>query len=193
MKDDIDDFFFIQDEEYISKALNIFALNESIGQIVFNRRYSLTNTEVEDRDQVGGIEVREISQLSEYISGTLQQGHIFNTTLRENLKIADSRSSDARLLEILRAVELTEIPLDELLGEFGRALSGGEAKRLSIARALLSSAPILILDEPLEHLDHERALRLQASIARISAGKSLIVITHSPWLQYSRKLELARE
>jgi ATP-binding cassette subfamily C protein CydC len=142
---------------------------------------------------IGGIEVRDINQLSRYITGTLQQGHIFNTTLRENLKIADSTSTDARLLEILEAVELSEISLDEILGEFGRALSGGEAKRLAIARALLSSAPILILDEPLEHLDHERALRIQASIARIATGKSLIVITHSPWLQYSRKLELARE
>jgi GT2 family glycosyltransferase len=54
-----DDFFFLQDEDYISKALNIFTKNESIGQIVFNRRYSLTNTEIEDRDQVGGIEVRD--------------------------------------------------------------------------------------------------------------------------------------
>lgn len=142
---------------------------------------------------IGGVEVREINNLSEYLSGTLQQGHIFNTTLRENLKIADSQSSDAALIEILEAVELTEISLDEVLGKFGRALSGGEAKRLSIARVLLSSAPILILDEPLEHLDHERALRIQASIARVAAGKSLIVITHSPWLQYSRKLELARE
>jgi len=54
-----DDFFFIKDEEYISKALSIFALNESIGQIVFNKRFSLTNTDVEDRGQVGGIEVRD--------------------------------------------------------------------------------------------------------------------------------------
>ena len=54
-----DDFFFVQDEDYVSKSLNIFAKNESIGQIVFNRRYSLTNTEIEDRDQVGGIEVRD--------------------------------------------------------------------------------------------------------------------------------------
>ena len=54
-----DDFFFIQDENYISKALNIFGKNESIGQIVFNRRYSLTNTEIEDHNQVGGIEVRD--------------------------------------------------------------------------------------------------------------------------------------
>ena len=53
------DFLFIQDEDYISKALNIFSQNQSIGQIVFNRRYSLTNTEIEDVDQVGGIEVRD--------------------------------------------------------------------------------------------------------------------------------------
>ena len=54
-----DDFFFVQDEDYISKALNIFAKSDSIGQIVFNRRYSLTNTEVEDKNQVGGVEVRD--------------------------------------------------------------------------------------------------------------------------------------
>ena len=54
-----DDFFFVQDEVYISKALNIFAKNDSIGQIVFNRRYSLTNTEIEDKYQVGGVEVRD--------------------------------------------------------------------------------------------------------------------------------------
>jgi ABC-type transport system involved in cytochrome bd biosynthesis fused ATPase/permease subunit len=143
--------------------------------------------------KIGGVEVRDIDQLSSFTTGTLQEGHIFNTTLRENLKIADGDAIDSRLKEILQGVELSDFSLDEILGEYGRTLSGGEAKRLSIARALLSKAPILILDEPLEHLDHERALRIQASIARIAAGKSLIVITHSPWLQYSRKLELARE
>lgn len=54
-----DDFFFVQDEDYVAKALSIFAKNESIGQIVFNRRYSLTNTEAEDKNQVGGVEVRD--------------------------------------------------------------------------------------------------------------------------------------
>jgi ABC-type transport system involved in cytochrome bd biosynthesis fused ATPase/permease subunit len=141
--------------------------------------------------KIGGVEVRDIDQLSSFIIGTLQEGQICNTTLRENLKIADGDATDSRLKEILQGVELSDFSLDEILGEYGRTLSGGEAKRLSIARALLSKAPILILDEPLEHLDHERALRIQASIARIAAGKSLIVITHSPWLQYSRKLELA--
>jgi hypothetical protein len=54
-----DDFFFIRDEDYVATALSILAKNESIGQVVFNRRYALTNTEVEERTQVGGMEVRD--------------------------------------------------------------------------------------------------------------------------------------
>ena len=94
---------------------------------------------------------------------------------------------------MIKALELEDISLDELLGEFGRPLSGGEAKRLAVARALLSPAPILILDEPLEHLDYERAGRIEKAIIDLMAGRTLIVITHTPWLQYSRKLQLERE
>jgi ABC-type transport system involved in cytochrome bd biosynthesis fused ATPase/permease subunit len=90
-------------------------------------------------------------------------------------------------------LELEYIPLDEVLGDFGRVLSGGEAKRLAVARALLADVPIVILDEPLEHLDQELALRIQSAIGDLVAHKSLIVITHAPWFQYSRKLILARE
>jgi ABC-type transport system involved in cytochrome bd biosynthesis fused ATPase/permease subunit len=142
---------------------------------------------------IGGIEISEIDEISQYLTGTLQNGYIFNTTLRENLKIAKPDATDAELIELISALELERIDLDETLGEFGRVISGGEAKRLSIARALLSPAPILILDEPLEHLDFERAQRIQAIITERAHERTLIVITHSPWLQYSRKLELARE
>jgi ABC-type transport system involved in cytochrome bd biosynthesis fused ATPase/permease subunit len=127
------------------------------------------------------------------ITGTLQHGHIFNTSLRENLKIADDQASDIRLQEILSAMELDSIDLDEVLGEFGRKLSGGEAKRLSVARALLSSAPIVILDEPLEHLDHERSFRIENAIANWCTGRTLIVITHVEWRHSSRNLKLERE
>lgn len=142
---------------------------------------------------IGGLEIFEIEDLSHYLSGSLQNGYIFNTTLRENLKIADEMVDDSKLHEVLRSLELDEISLDELLGEFGRPLSGGEAKRLAVARALLSPAPILILDEPLEHLDHERAQRIEKAINHWAVGRTLIVITHAPWLQYSRKLTLERE
>ncbi len=142
---------------------------------------------------IGGVEVRDIADRSRYISGALQNGYIFNTTLRENLKIADAEATDEELRQILIALELESIPLDQMLGEYGRALSGGEAKRLAIARALLADSPIVILDEPLEHLDTQLAIRIQERITRLAVGKSLIVITHSTWLQYSRKLTLARE
>jgi ATP-binding cassette subfamily C protein CydC len=142
---------------------------------------------------IGGVEISSINGVASYVTGTLQSGHIFNTTVRENLKISQPYASDADLLEILSALELVNLSLDEVIGEFGRHISGGEAKRISIARALLSSAPIVILDEPLEHLDHERGLRMQETIARWCAGKTLIVITHAPWLQYSKILELTRE
>ncbi len=142
---------------------------------------------------IGGAQIREIKDLSRYISGSLQNSYIFNTTLRENLKIADEKVEDSQLQELINALELDEISLDETIGEFGRPLSGGEAKRLAVARALLSPAPILILDEPLEHLDNERAGRIEKAITRLAAGRTLIVITHAPWLQYSRKLLLERE
>lgn len=142
---------------------------------------------------IGGAQIREIKDLSRYISGSLQNSYIFNTTLRENLKIADEKVEDSQLQELINALELDEISLDETIGEFGRPLSGGEAKRLAVARALLSPAPILILDEPLEHLDNERAGRIEKAITRLAAGRTLIVITHASWLQYSRKLLLERE
>lgn len=143
--------------------------------------------------KIGGVEVRDIEDRHRLISGTLQNGHIFNTTLRENLKIADEGAPDEKLEQVLISLELEKISLDEVLGEFGRTLSGGEAKRVAIARAMLADTPIIILDEPLEHLDNQLAIRIQSAVSTLAAGKSLIVITHSPWLQYSRKLALARE
>ena len=141
--------------------------------------------------RVGGVEAAELAE--GVISGTLQQSHIFNTTLRENLKIANPQAGDGQLHSVISLMELQAINLDEVLGEFGRNLSGGEAKRLATARALLSSAPILILDEPLEHLDYQLSLRIQGAITQACSDRTLIVITHTPWLQYSRKLELTRE
>jgi ABC-type transport system involved in cytochrome bd biosynthesis fused ATPase/permease subunit len=140
---------------------------------------------------VGGAEIKSLA--SGIVAGSLQRGHVFNTTLRENLKIGDIDASDERLNAVLRDLELDYLELDQHLGEFGRPLSGGEAKRLATARALISKAPILILDEPLEYLDHARALRIEKRIIAQTVGRTLIVISHSPWLQYSRKLTLARE
>lgn len=142
---------------------------------------------------VNGCEISSISNLSHIMAGSLQQGHIFNTTIRENLRIADQAASDSALLRALEIVELTGIPLDTVVGEFGRPLSGGESKRLGLARALLSPAPILILDEPTEHLDHELAARIEERVLERYADRILIIITHSGWGKAGRTVTLARE
>jgi ABC-type transport system involved in cytochrome bd biosynthesis fused ATPase/permease subunit len=147
------------------------------------------------RARIGGIEISEFENLSSYVSASLQRGHVFNTTVRENLKIADSGVSDQDLLRVLSLVELEDIPLDAQLGELGRALSGGEIKRLAVARALLSPAPVLILDEPTEHLDASLAARIEARITEIAhkSARTVIVITHSGWLNSSRMALVERE
>ena len=142
---------------------------------------------------IGGAQVRDISDLHQYISASLQRGHIFNTSLRENLKIANSEASDEQIQRILTLLELDAISLDEVVGEFGRPLSGGEAKRLGVARALLSKAPIIILDEPTEHLDRQLAERLESRIEAECREKALIVITHSGWAKSTRTVTIERE
>jgi len=142
--------------------------------------------------RVCGSEVREIGNPHDFVAASLQSAHIFNTSLRENLKIALQESSDAQLNSVLSLVELDHISLDEMVGEFGRHLSGGEAKRLSVARALLSQAPIVILDEPLEHLDGERAKRIERAIFDYLQDRTLIVIAHSGWSEISNTLHLTR-
>jgi ATP-binding cassette subfamily C protein CydC len=142
---------------------------------------------------INDVQVRDIGNLPELLTGALQQSHIFATTLRENLKVAKSDATDAQLLSVLKLVELDAISLDEMLGQMGRALSGGEGKRLAVARALLSSAPIVVLDEPTEHLDSQRAQRIEDAIIKACRERILIVITHSGWLNVGQRVTLARE
>ena len=142
---------------------------------------------------IGGVELSTADNLYEILASSLQRTHIFNTTLRENLKIANPDATDTELVRILALLELDEIPLDTVLGEFGRPLSGGEGKRVAVARALLSPAPILLLDEPTEHLDDQLALRVEANIRRECSERTLIVITHSGWLKSDRTVDITRE
>jgi thiol reductant ABC exporter CydC subunit len=143
-----------------------------------------------------GIEILNVAELSGRIVGTVQRSHIFNTTVRENLKIANPDASDEQIMFVLELVELTalinELPsgLDTQIGEYGRTLSGGEAKRLSVARALLGNADVVVLDEPTEHLDEELALRIESSIRAFLTNRILIVITHSGWQSSDATIEM---
>lgn len=143
---------------------------------------------------LSGNEMRNLEY--SHIAGAIQDSHIFNTSLRENLKIAAPGATDEELIAVLKLVELDtlleQLPsgLDTVLGQFGRTLSGGEAKRLSIARALLSRADVLVLDEPTEHLDRELSLRMERRI--LDLHRTLIVITHSGWENVGQTYQLRR-
>jgi len=143
---------------------------------------------------LNGIEMRTLE--NSHIVGAIQSSHIFNTSVRENLKIAAPDAGDDQLIAVLETVELNSLirqmpqGLDTIIGEYGRSLSGGEAKRLSLARALLSRADVLVLDEPTEHLDLDLARRIEKRI--LAMDRIVIVITHSGWLDASTTLQLIR-
>jgi thiol reductant ABC exporter CydC subunit len=148
--------------------------------------------------QINGHELSTISNLHEIVVGTVQKSHIFNTSARENLKIANPAATDAQIMDVLKALALDSLisemdnGLDTIVGEFGRAVSGGEAKRLAIARVLLANAQIYIFDEPTEHLNEEISHMVMEAIERYCQSAICIVITHSDWEKPDKTLMLVR-
>lgn len=108
--------------------------------------------------------------------------HVFATTLRENLRFARPSATDDDLRAALASAGLgtLDADLDTRLGTGGRGLSGGERARLSIARALLSGRPVLLLDEPVAHLDHATAVAVLGDLMAHRGGRSVVVVSHRP-------------
>jgi thiol reductant ABC exporter CydC subunit len=147
---------------------------------------------------VNGKELSSFTDLNQHIVGMVQRSHIFNTSIRENLKVGNSTASDDQILTVLAMLELDSLVqemsegLDTIIGDFGRVVSGGEAKRFAIARTLLSDADVYIFDEPTEHLDHELAARIEVAITALMKEKIAIVITHAGWNMADKTLTMLR-
>ena len=113
-----------------------------------------------------------------------QRVHVFSDTLRQNLQFASAVNiSDEKMSEVLNQVGLGKLleqeqGLDIWLGDGGRPLSGGEQRRLGLARILLNDAPILLLDEPTEGLDRETERQILRLILAHAENKTLIMVTH---------------
>ncbi|RKN07251.1 thiol reductant ABC exporter subunit CydD [Streptomyces radicis] len=113
-----------------------------------------------------------------------QDAHLFDSTLRENLRLASPGADDAALRDALAAARLLDwvdtLPdgLDTRVGEHGARLSGGQRQRLALARALLADFPVLVLDEPAEHLDLPTADALTADLLAATEGRTTVLITH---------------
>ncbi|OCG70004.1 thiol reductant ABC exporter subunit CydC [Gilliamella sp. Occ3-1] len=108
---------------------------------------------------------------------------IFSETLRKNLLIGNPNATDQQLIEVLYQVELdklltTEQGLDMLIGQGGRTLSGGEIRRIGIARALLHNSPLILMDEPTESLDQRTEQQIIQLIKQTCKDKTLIMVTH---------------
>ncbi|MDQ8705855.1 thiol reductant ABC exporter subunit CydD [Streptomyces sp. LHD-70] len=113
-----------------------------------------------------------------------QDAHLFDSSIRENLRLARTDADEDALRGALAEARLLEwadsLPqgLDTLVGEHGARLSGGQRQRLALARALLADFPVLVLDEPAEHLDLETADALTADLLDATEGRTTLLITH---------------
>ncbi|MFJ5729233.1 thiol reductant ABC exporter subunit CydD [Streptomyces paradoxus] len=113
-----------------------------------------------------------------------QDAHLFDSSLRENLLLARKDATEDHLRAALRRARLLDwadgLPdgLDTLVGEHGARLSGGQRQRLALARALLADFPVLVLDEPAEHLDLPTADALTADLLAATEGRTTLLITH---------------
>ena len=138
------------------------------------------------RITVGGHDVREykLDSLMKNISMVFQSVYLFNDTVENNIKFGRPDATHEQVVAAAKAAcchdFITVLPdgYDTVLGEGGGSLSGGEKQRLSIARAMLKDAPIVILDEATASVDPENEAELQAAISSLTKGKTLILIAH---------------
>lgn len=135
---------------------------------------------------VGGVDVKTLDPevLMQHFSFVFQDVLLFNDTIENNIRIGRPNADEAEIRAAARAacceefIEKLPEGYGTLLGENGSTLSGGERQRISIARALLKNAPIIILDEATASLDPENEVFVQQAIQRLVAGKTVLVIAH---------------
>ncbi|MFJ6611434.1 thiol reductant ABC exporter subunit CydD [Streptomyces sp. NPDC091289] len=136
--------------------------------------------------RLGGVEAAalESDTVRRSVGLCAQDAHVFDSTIRENLRLARPGATDAELRDALSRARLLDwvlaLPqaLDTPVGEHGARLSGGQRQRLALARALLAGFPVLVLDEPAEHLDLPTADALTADLLDVTRGRATVLITH---------------
>lgn len=134
----------------------------------------------------GGRDVRDIPyrQLMEHVSYVAQDTFLFDRTLADNIRMGRPSASDAEVEQAARAAGchefISELPLGYATpaGEAGDRLSGGEKQRITIARAILKAAPVVILDEATAYADPENEALVERAISKLVAGKTLVTIAH---------------
>ena len=135
---------------------------------------------------IGGVNVNDLSSktLMDLVSFVFQDSRLIKKSILENVRMAKPDASEAEVLEALRKAQCMDIieklpdGIHTILGEKGTYLSGGEQQRITIARAFLKDAPILILDEATAFADPDNETKVQAAFEELSKNKTLIMIAH---------------
>ncbi|MFD8821097.1 thiol reductant ABC exporter subunit CydD [Streptomyces sp. NPDC059605] len=136
--------------------------------------------------RIGGVEARALEgdAVRRFVGLCAQDAHVFDSSIRENLRLARTDATDDELRDALGRARLLDwvesLPdgLDTPVGEHGARLSGGQRQRLALGRALLADFPVLVLDEPAEHLDLATADALTADLLAATHGRTTVLITH---------------
>ena len=136
--------------------------------------------------KIGGHDVKEFTcdSLLSYVSMVFQKVYLFNDTIENNIKFGKPNATHAEVVEAAKRarchdfIEALPQGYETMIGEAGSTLSGGEKQRISIARAILKDAPIVILDEATAFTDPQNEDKIQKSIMALSKGKTLLVIAH---------------
>lgn len=138
------------------------------------------------RITVGGLDISKVDPeiLMNLYSIVFQDVTLFNNTIMENIRIGDKNATDEQVMQAAEWANCTEFienlpdKWQTIIGENGKKLSGGERQRISIARAFLKNAPIILLDEASASLDVENETLIQQSISKLIKGKTVLVIAH---------------
>lgn len=135
---------------------------------------------------IGGVDVRNVDkrELMDTVSFVFQNSRLIKGSILDNVRMGRPDASDAEVLAVLRAAQCMDITekfpegMHTIIGSDGVYLSGGEAQRLAVARAMLKDAPVLILDEATAFADLDNETKVQAAFSELAKGRTVIMIAH---------------
>ena len=176
----------IKNAEFDLNKINVFMGPQSSGKSTIARLIASLWDVDSGSISLGGTDIRDIPQeaYADKVAFVSQDNYLFNMTVRENIRLGRADASDSEVEEAAKRSGCHEFIMglengyDTMVGSSGGHLSGGERQRISIARAMLKAAPIIILDEATAYTDPENEAVIQRSVSKLTEGKTLIIIAH---------------